>query len=229
MADDISFYVIRNILFGLAIKILIPKDRQVIVTEPGMKIVKYNSDKKKVFVHDLHNEAIEYSDNQKPIIVDKGQEVLIPADDEVGIIVPRSYPVDSTSIIHFNEIEQIMNDWAKENEKEFDWHVGPRDIYLATYTEATIKKVMTLMPAEYKHEFQAPGADYPEFSDCDDYAGVHFEYWIKRILPGCAYIIVEGYDPGGHEFGAIITRDKKIMWINEVDPTKYNILGIVRF
>ena len=212
MGEDISLYWIRNMLFSFICNILIPKDRQIIVTEPGMKIIKYNGEEKNVFVHDSHNKAIEYSDNQKPIIVDKGQDVLIPADDEIGFVVPKSYLIDSTNSIHFHEIEEIINKWAEDNGKKIEWKVESKDIYLATYPDATIKYVMDVIPPPYS-----------------DSPGIHFEYWIKRILPDCAYVIVKGDDPDKHEFGVIITKNKKIIWVNEVNPTQYNILGIVRF
>jgi len=224
---DNFLYYIREFLCLLIIKLLIPKNRNVVVSEPNEKLITYKPDKEKVYIYNKENQITEYKSDQKTIITDIGQEVLLPGESEIGLLIPKPYHIDSTSLMHVEEVKSIVNKWAKKNNKNIEWKVGPRDAYLATYSEADIKEVMGLMPEVYFNSYKTPVG--LEFSDCDDYAGVHFQYWIKRILPGCAYVIMEGYKPDGHEFGCIITNKGKIIWINVQNPEKYEILAVVRY
>ncbi len=229
MNDQGPLYYLRAILFAISVNLLVPKDRGVIVAKKGEGILKYDKELNNAKIFPKYSRIQIYGPDEKCIVAKNGQEVLIPADNQEGILVQKSYPIDSSSLIQCSEVEDKLKTWAIENDKNLEWKVGPRDMQLATYPESVIKEVMKSMPRPYFFDFKTPMTDYVEFSDCDDYAGVHFEYWIKRILPGCAYVIIEGYDPGGHEFGAIITREGNIMWINEVNPALYRIIAVTRY
>ena len=214
--------IIKELILVVVEKLIIPKGKHIVVID----------DKKEILIAEDGKSFIKYDNSMDVLIYDPkvNKATLTKKENEDCIVIPKPYFTDTSNAIHVGIFKDKLNEWSRENNMNLEWKVGPRDSYLCLYSKVIIEKFMKQFPKFYQHHYideVEPG--WFEWSDCDDYAGGHFEYWIKRLLPGCAYAVVEGYVPGGHEFGVILTKENELMWISVGDPTHYKIIAVVRY